>query len=186
MPQRRKSLENMAWDNRRAQQESEETVNAFRQAKSNTQRNSHGANRGGGNCYNQTGDGDRQTVARWRSTVCGYCSKSKHQSRDQCQARGRNLKKTVSGFVVVGPNEECLMSFHTATALGIVKMDEQKHLKQTQCRTEQQRDRHQRKREQPWHQSCIIAKNLSQLQFKYNYSVKKYQLQLKLQLSLKK
>ena len=29
----------------------------------------------------------------------------------------------MAGFVVVGPNEECLMSFHTATALGIVKMD---------------------------------------------------------------
>jgi hypothetical protein len=34
-------------------------------------------------------------------------------------------KKWVAGFVVVGPNEEWLMSFHTATALNIVKMDEQ-------------------------------------------------------------
>ena len=29
----------------------------------------------------------------------------------------------MAGFVVVKPNEECLMSYHTATALGIVKMD---------------------------------------------------------------
>ncbi len=38
------------------------------------------------------------------------------------------VKECAAGFVVVGPNEECLMSFHTATA--IVKMDEQSiHIK---------------------------------------------------------
>ncbi len=31
----------------------------------------------------------------------------------------------MAGFVVVGPNDGCLMSFHTATALSIVRMDEQ-------------------------------------------------------------
>ena len=68
-----------------AQQESEETVNAFKPAQSNTQRNSDGANRGGGNRYNQTGDGDRRP-RQDGGQLCGYCGRSKHQSRDQCPA----------------------------------------------------------------------------------------------------
>jgi hypothetical protein len=74
------------------QQESEETVNAFKQAQSNTQRNYTGANRGGANRYNQTGDGDRRP-RQDGGQLCGYCGRSKHQSRDQCPARGKECKK---------------------------------------------------------------------------------------------
>ncbi len=73
--------------------ESEETIKAFKQAQSNTQRNSNGANRGGGgNRYNQTCDGDRRPRQDGEQ-LCGYCNRSKHQSRDQCPARGRECKK---------------------------------------------------------------------------------------------
>ena len=73
------------------QQENEETVNAFKQAQNSTPRTSNGANRGGGNRYDQNGDRDRKPKQQ-AGQPCGYCGRSKHQSRDQCPAQGKDCK----------------------------------------------------------------------------------------------
>ncbi len=80
--------------------ESEETANAFKQAQSNTQRNSNGANRGGGNRFNQTGHGDRQTVTRWRTGQVQTRSLTK---------RDKKLNQIGAQLLMIEVSEEAMM-----------------------------------------------------------------------------